>query len=130
MADSLVGMAVNDAVGFGKKTPEIIFNISTHPGAMSQTDGKPVDLEKLRGGVLAAHRLVAHVAVDGINWLVAKGAKYRSLGYISGMDDDIAGLKTGGREGGETVIWPGKVGVGKDTGSDCHAVSLVKVAEK
>ena len=121
-------MAVNDAVGLGKKTPETVFDIRAHPSTMGQTDSKSVDLEKLRCGVSIAHRRAAHVAVDGIDRLITKGAENSGLGHVTGMDDDIAGLKTDGGERGETVVWPGKVGVGKDTGSDCHAISQVKVA--
>ncbi len=89
MADSLMGVAIDDTVGLGKNGPDSFFNgIPWAPGAMAQPDPVAADGDQPADRQELPALPAAHVAMDRMDLFVAKSLKDGDIGEVTGVEDD------------------------------------------
>jgi hypothetical protein len=119
-ADGPVRMAINHAVDIGKEVPKACFDIVAKSGPMGQADGKISQAEGCFPWQHLPGCTSTHVAADGMDGFVGKGIKNADIGQISGVNDYFAVGKTMVDQLLKQVIGSRYMGIGKNTGFNCH----------
>lgn len=95
MADRPMGVPIDDAVCFREDIPQRLFDVWALVGAMGKTDGEAAKLKEVLFGKTGANGDIAHVAANCMNGFAGKGIDDGHPSEVTGMDDNIAGMKTG-----------------------------------
>lgn len=117
MADRLMGMAIDDAVGFRKHGPYSLLDIMTWTGAMADTDYLVFKLDQLLLGKLPLHGCIAHIAVDGMQYFALESFEYLHAGNISSMENYLAVAKGAFKVILEPLVHHGYMGVRQYSGA-------------
>lgn len=128
LAEGLVGVAIDHAVGLGKMVPEGRFDIKAQAGAVDEADSEGPEGKTLFCGVEGPRCSVAHIAMDGMELLVTKDVQHGGTGDVAGMDDDIAVMEAMLHLVTKVGVRLEKMGIGEDACSDRHENGLVMEA--
>ncbi len=127
MTDRSVGVAIDDAVRFRKNIPQRLFDVRTLVRPMGKADGEATKLKKVLFGKTGANRGIAHIAADGMDGFADKGIDNGSPREVTGMDDDIAGMKTGANLLQKTSVRGAQMGICKNPGVNYLDIRMLLV---
>lgn len=127
MTDRPVGVAIDDAVRFRKDIPQRLFDVRTLVRPVGKADGEATKLKKVLFGEAAADRRVAHIAADRMDGFSGKGIDNGSPREVTGMDDDIAGMKRGANLLQKTSVRGAQMGICKNPGVNHLGIRMLLV---
>jgi hypothetical protein len=88
VTDGFMGVAVNYTIGFGEFTEETVFNVVVAVAiAMGKNYCEVVNGDFTYGWELVAGGRIAHIAVDGIQFLTLKSTEDGVVGKVAGMEN-------------------------------------------
>lgn len=127
MADRSVGVAIDDAVCFREEVPQRLFDVRTSVGAMGKTDGEATKVKEVLFGKTGANGDIAHVAANCMNGFAGKGIDDGHPSEVTGMDDDIAGMKTGADLLQKASVRGAQMGICKNPGANYLGIGMLLV---
>lgn len=122
-----MGVAINDAVGFRENVPQRLFNVWALVGAMGKADGEATKVKDVLFGKTGADGGIAHIAANCMDGFAGKGIDDGSPNEVTGMDDDIAGMKTGADLLQKTSVRGAQMGIGKNPGVNYLGIGMLFV---
>jgi hypothetical protein len=127
LADRPMGVAINDAVGFREDVPQRLFDVRTLVGAMGKADGEATKVKEELLGKSGANGGIAHIAANSMNGFAGKGIDNGGPSNVAGMDDNIAGMKTGADLLQKASVRGAQMGICKNPGVNYLGIGMLFV---